>query len=139
MDLQSNKAVVRDFFAAVSAGDLERLRAMTTDDMTWWIAPTTIFSGTRDKAAWLGVIENLLGAAAGPFTLAIDEITAEDDRVSLTARGNLPLRDGRTYASHYHLLMRLRGGKVAAVKEYADSYHAGEIFGFPAAGAGGAG
>lgn len=132
MEAEINKKVVVDFFDAVAAGDLARLREMTTDDMTWWIAPTTIFSGTHDKAAWLDMIATMLDGAAGPFALTIDEMTAEEDRVSLTARGNMPLKNGRIYASHYHLLVRLRGRMIAAVKEYADSYHVGKTFGFPA-------
>jgi ketosteroid isomerase-like protein len=33
------------------------------------------------------------------------------------------LKNGRVYDNEYHLLMRLRGDKIVAVREYYDSFH----------------
>jgi uncharacterized protein len=65
--------------------------------------------------------------------LVLGGFTAEDDRVSVTMVGNIPQRSGKVYSSHYHILFWLRDGKISAVKEYLDTYHVGEIFGFPSA------
>jgi ketosteroid isomerase-like protein len=79
MSGEDNKNVVRRFFKALEAGDLEQADHLTTDDFTFWVTPTTIRTGTytKDKLLWL------------------------------------------------------RHGKISAVKEYLDTYHVGEIFGFP--------
>lgn len=53
------------------------------------------------------------------------------DRVSVTAKGHLPFKDGGIYDSDYHILFWLCGAKVSAAKEYADAFRLGELFGFP--------
>jgi ketosteroid isomerase-like protein len=63
----------------------------------------------------------------------LGDFTAEDDRVSVTTVGNVPFKSGKVYNSHYHFLFFLRHGEISAVKEYLDTYHSGEIFGFPSA------
>jgi ketosteroid isomerase-like protein len=133
MSGEDNKNVVRSFCKAMAAGDLEQISRLTTDDFTFWVAPTTISSGTYPKDKWLQLISDMFDDLAGPMTLQLGDLTAEDDRVSVTMVGNLPLRSGKVYSSHYHNLLWVRDGKVSAVKEYLDTYHAGEIFGFPGA------
>jgi ketosteroid isomerase-like protein len=133
MSGEDNKNVVRSFVRALEAGDLEQVGHLTTDDFTFWVAPTTISSGTYTKKKWLQLMSEVLGDLAGPMTLQLGDLTAEDDRVSLTMVGNIPFKSGKVYNSHYHNLFFLRDGKVSAVKEYLDTYHAGEIFGFPSA------
>jgi ketosteroid isomerase-like protein len=95
--------------------------------------PTTIRSGTYTKKQFLQAVSELRGELTGPMTLQLRDVTAEDDRVSVTMEGNLPLKSGKAFKSHYHNLLWVRDGKVSAVKEYLDTYHVGEIFGFPGA------
>jgi uncharacterized protein len=128
---EDNKNVVRSFFKALEAGDIEQIGHLTTDDFTFWIAPTTIASGTYTKETFLKLISETFDNLAGPTTLQLGDLTAEDDRVSVTMVGNMPLKSGKVYNNHYHLLFFLRDGKVSAVKEYSDTYHVGEIFGVP--------
>jgi ketosteroid isomerase-like protein len=127
--------VVRRFIEALEAGDLQQVDRLTTDDFTFWVAPTTIASGTYTKAQWLQLMSKVLDDLAGPIRLQIGDLTAEHDRVSLTMVGNIPFKSGKVYSSHYHNLFWLRDGKISAVKEYLDTYHSGEIFGFPNAAA----
>ena len=131
MSVQDNKKVVKDLFDAISKGDVAAISALTTEDVTWWVVPNNKFSGLHSKSAWLEIIPQLFAGAAGPLTFRIDEVTAEDDRVSMTAKGHLLLRSGKVYESDYHFLLWVRDGKVSACKEYADSVHIGQIFGFP--------
>lgn len=133
MSGEATKDVVRRFVKALEAMDLEQLGLITTDDLTFWVAPTSIASGTYTKEDWLQLMSGVLGDLAGPITLQLGDLTAEDDRVSLTMVGNILLKSGKIYHNHYHFLFFLREGKISAVKEYSDTYHAGEIFGFPSA------
>lgn len=131
MSGEDNKNVVRSFFKAFEAEDLEQVDRLTTDDFTFWVGPTTIGSGTYAKETFLKMMTEMLGESGGPMTLQLGDLTAEDDRVSVTMVGNIPYKNGKVYKGHYHNLFFLRDGKVSAVKEYPDTYHFGEIFGFP--------
>ena len=131
MSTESNKNIVRSFIKAIVSGDLDRLALTTTDDATFWVSPTTTGSGTRNKEEYLQLISGITGELAKPMTLEMGDFTAEDDRVSLTMVGSMHLKNGKVYNGHYHYLFFLRDGKISAVKEYLDTYHAGEIFGFP--------
>jgi ketosteroid isomerase-like protein len=48
---------------------------------------------------------------------------AEGDRVAVEAESYGELRNGRVYAQEYHVLMTIRDGKIAAVREYMDTAH----------------
>jgi ketosteroid isomerase-like protein len=133
MSAEDNKNVVRRFWQAFAAGDLEEVGQLLTDDFTFWLAPTSIASGTYPKEKWLQLMSDVLSDLAGPMTLKAGHITAEDDRVSITMEGNLPFKNGKVYSGQYHNLFFLRDGKISSMKEYADTYHLGEIFGFPGA------
>lgn len=131
MSLAENKKVVAEFFDAIAAGDTQRMDQMMTEDATWWVAPSTIFSGLHQKRDFLAIVPQLFAQAAGPLTFEFFDMTAEDDRVSLTAKGNLLMKSGKTYQSDYHFLLRLREGKIAGGKEYLNSAHVNDIFGHP--------
>jgi len=131
MSTQGNKSVVRSFFKGFEDGNLEQLDHLTTDDFTFWVTPTTVRSGTYNKEKWLEAVSGIRGELAGPMTLQLGDLTAEDDRVSVTVVGNLPFKSGKVFNSHYHILFWLRDGKISAVKEYLDTYQVGQIFGFP--------
>lgn len=133
MSIEDNKDVIRRFVKAFAAGDLKQVDELLTDDFTFWLAPTSIASGTYVKEKWLELMAEVVNDLAGPMTLQLGDLTAENDRVSLTMEGNLPFKSGKIYKGSYHNLFWLRDGKISAMKEYADTYHIGEIFGFPGA------
>jgi ketosteroid isomerase-like protein len=131
MGTKENKALVLDFFAAVEKGDTKSMSEMMTDDATWWVAPSTKFSGVHKKNDFLAIVPQLFEAAAGPLTFQYGELTAEDNRVAMTAKGHLLMKSGMTYQSEYHFLVYVRDGKIAGAREYLDSKHVNEIFGAP--------
>ena len=131
MTLKANKSLVLEFFDAIAHGDVVRIDNLMTDDATWWVSPSTKFSGLHQKKDFLGLIPGLFAEAAGPLTFRFDELTAEEDRVSLTAKGHLLMKSGQTYQCDYHFLLRVRDGKIAGGKEYVDSVHVNSIFGPP--------
>ena len=131
MSRQQHEQVAKDWFDALGHADTARMAALSTDDLTWWIMPGNKFSGTHVKEPYLAAMRNLLDDASGPLTFEYEEITGEDDRLAVAARGDLPMKDGRHYRNYYHFLLHFRDGKVASGKEYMDSAHVNEIFGAP--------
>jgi ketosteroid isomerase-like protein len=131
MTTEENKNLVKRFIKAFEAKDLDEIRLITADDCTFWVAPTTVASGTYSREAFLQIISDVFADVAGSITLQIGDMTAEDDRVSVTMVGNITFKSGKIYNGTYHNLMWVRDGKISAMKEYPDTYHVGEIFGFP--------
>jgi uncharacterized protein len=133
MNGEDNKNILRAFFKAFAAENLEMIDRLTSNDFTFWAAPTTIGSGTYTKEAFLKLISDTFDNLAGQMTLQLGDFTEEDDRVSVTMVGNMPLKNGKVYNNHYHFLFFVRDGKISKMKEYSDTFHVGEIFGFPGA------
>lgn len=131
MNTGANKKAALAYFAALARNDVEGMSELMTDDATWWIVPGTKFSGLHTKAEFLANIPMLYANAASGLEMEFREITAEDDRVAIVAKGNLPMKDGRAYQSNYNFLLHMRDGKIASGKEFLDPIHVNKIFGAP--------
>lgn len=133
MTLETHKQLAQDFLNAVAAGDVDRVSEMMTDDATWWVMPSTPVSGLHQKEGFLNLFPQVLSLGDGPLTFRFDEITAEDDRVSLTVKGHLKMKNGMVYSGDYHFLVFIKDGKIAHGKEYVNTAHVAEVLGAPAA------
>ena len=131
MNIDENKRLVRQFLRAVERLDGTQMDALTTADFTWWVIPSTKLSGLYHKAQFLAVVSQLSAEAPGGSTLTIGEVTAEGDRVSVTAEGCMVLKNGKVYENHYHYLFTVREAKICAGKEYCDSARVNAFFGAP--------
>jgi uncharacterized protein len=126
--LEANKQVAVGWFNAISEGKLDQALAVMADDIDFWIAPSTIASGTHDKQGFMRLVENLGKKSAGPLTFAIGEVMAEDDRVHVTAKGHMPLKNGKVYATDYSFLFEIRDGVIVRAREYIDTSHYNDVF-----------
>lgn len=129
-DTKANKAIVADFFATFSRGDVPGVIDRMHDDGSWWVSGAIEgMSGTYPKAALAGLLD---GARAfyreGALRITPTSMTAEDNRVAVEATSFATMEDGRVYANSYHFLVTLRDGKVDTVREYMDTIHARETF-----------
>lgn len=129
MDTEANKALAREFLEASCAGDIDRMREITTEDFTWWLLPSTPFGGTHSKEEFFEMVTQTFADADGPFTIEFGDFTAEDDRVSVTAQGNVKFTNGKLYDGHYHILFYFRDGKICRGREYFDSALVLKVFG----------
>jgi uncharacterized protein len=109
---RSSYQLVRDFFAAVTAGELPD--ALLTADMTGW----TTMQGRLNKETYQGVIRLLAKMTARPLAFTIDSITAEDDRAVAEVRSEGTLINGEDYANTYVFVFRIRDGRIASVAEH---------------------
>jgi ketosteroid isomerase-like protein len=127
---EENKAIVADFFATFSKGDVPGVIDLMHDEGSWWVSGAIDgMSGTHTKAGLAGLLD---GARAlyreGALRITPISMTAEEDRVAVEAKSFATMEDGRIYANSYHFLVTLRDGKVALVREYMDTIHARETF-----------
>lgn len=109
---RSNAQLIRDFFAALSRGDLSD--EMFTADATIW----TNTSGAAEKAKYLGGVKLLQSLFDGALSYSVDSLIAEEDRVAAEARGRGKLKNGEEYHNHYVFIFRVRDGRIAAIAEY---------------------
>lgn len=122
-NIETNKQVIRDFFAAVNAKDTAKTGELFSDDLDWWIIGKAKVSGHKDKRAMQLGFKLIFRAFEG-FHFILHDFTAEENRVAVTAESKAKHSSGKDYNNHYHFLFTLQNGKIWRVKEYFDTEHA---------------
>jgi ketosteroid isomerase-like protein len=128
--LEANKQVVRDFMAAFSTGDVDKILACMDDEGDYWISGTIDgMSGTYDKKALGKLLSGVTDLyTTGALQITPGDMTAEGNRVAAEAESYAELKNGKKYGCNYHFLFVIRDGKVLHVKEYLDTKHAYDTF-----------
>jgi uncharacterized protein len=132
---EANKQVVLRGYAALKAGDVATYLDGLADDVTITYFGNHLFTGTyRGKA---DIIDNyvplLLERLDGPIKITVTNAIAEGDQVFVEAEGESRTKDGRRYDNRYGIVLQLRDGKIAAIREYMDTELVKGIFGGPTA------
>ena len=126
MSIEDNKRIATEFFALFSANDIPGVLAMMAEDATWWLpgkpgASPIVGVQTKEQMA------RLFGAMASQLEsglkMTVKSVVAEGDKVALEATSYGRLKNGRVYDQEYHFAITIRGGKIAAVREYLDTQH----------------
>ena len=123
MSIQANKAIAKRYLNAVIEGDIETIRNLQHDDAKWWV----LGFGEMDKTTFTGMVEQGL-LSATERKLDILALTAEDDRVSVMAQGEMIFPD-KVYKNEYHNMLFIRDGLITGGREYMDTMAAAEAFG----------
>jgi len=129
MSTTENKALVTKFWEQFSNGKYGDAINLLTDDATWWVAGTTALSATYNKTEFTNLIGEMSKSAPKGFQVTPNQLTAEDDRVSVEAKSYAEISNGKTYQNIYHFMMVCRDGKISTVREYLDTEHVTSIFG----------
>ena len=118
----ANKQVMRDMFAALSAGDAEGFLGPLADDVQWTIQGTTKYSGLYDgKADAASRLLAGLGAQLVNLTVVLDDIVAAGEWVVGRGRGVARTPAGDDYNNEYCWWYRIVDGKVVEIIEYLDT------------------
>jgi uncharacterized protein len=126
-----SKHVLRQYVAAVQAGDREAIRGMFAPDATRKLdAGRLPLSGT-----WAGrdtIIDEFLAKAMahyepGSVSLEITGMIAEGDRVVLQWTSRARTREGRPYENGCIGVFTIREGMIKDVREYMDTLYASEV------------
>ncbi|HEV7714500.1 MAG TPA: nuclear transport factor 2 family protein [Steroidobacteraceae bacterium] len=129
-----NERLTLEFFTILSTGELERVRELLHEDVTW-IPQVRDIPGAGTYRGKKGVIDEFLAPVRGMFApgdpkTTVDTIVSKGPIVMVESRGLGKLADGRAYENRYAWAIEIRDGKVFAIREYMDSYYVAKLFGF---------
>ena len=126
MSTEANRQIATEFFRRYDAHDIEGVLALLADDATYWLAGkpgSNRTAGTRTKDEMAAIFRLMDEHLKAPLRMKVKGAVAEGDRVAVEAESYGELRNGRVYAQEYHVLMTIRDGRIAAVREYMDTAH----------------
>jgi hypothetical protein len=129
-----NERLTLEFFTILSTGELERVRELLHEEVTW-IPQVRDIPGAGTYRGKKGVIDEFLAPVRGMFApgdpkTTVDTIVSKGPIVMVESRGLGKLADGRAYENRYAWAIEIRDGKVFAIREYMDSYYVAKLFGF---------
>ena len=127
MGIEENKALVREYFRRMQAGE-PTVAEMMTEDVTWWVPQSSELGGThRGKEAVLALMGKGVDLYQLPLRVEIEEMVAERDQVCVQLVVEAKTAAGLPYRNDYHFAFRIRDGKLAAVREYVDTKYASDL------------
>ena len=115
------KTIVRDFFTALNAGDVDAIVNTYAEDGCVQTMGSTLISGTFSRpeiAASAGAIFDVFPEG---LKFEILDMVAEGEKVAVEAVSEGEHVSGQTYANEYHFLFEFRDGKLLRLKEYMDT------------------
>lgn len=125
----SRKDVVRAFFKALGAGDVEAMGKVLDPTVQAVATGTSFTSCTRNYDEVLSALGMLRSMAPDGIDFEILELTGEDDRVSAEVQGRSTLVNGAPYNNQYHMLFYIPDGRITRIKEYFCTKLTDESFG----------
>ncbi len=132
MSIQDNKQTVREYLAYFGDAAIPELLEAMSEDATWWIiGKPHLFpgAGTKTKSDMARIWNGLFKHMSDGLEMTIIGMVAEGDKVAAEIRSHADLTDGRVYENQYHMLFTIRHGKIAEVREYADTLLIANMFG----------
>jgi len=135
MAANANERMVLDFFATLSAGNLEGLRVFLHPQATW-TAQVRGVPGAGTHAGHQGIIDEFLAPVRGLFVpgdpkVLVDTLVSSGPLVMAETRGVGRLKDGRPYSNLYAWAIEIADGRLKALREYMDSHYIVELFQAP--------
>jgi hypothetical protein len=131
MTTGNNKRIAAELFERFSAGDIDGVLALMTDDVTWRIPGKPELSpaaGTYQKERLGRLFRRMLSQLESGLKMTVLGSIAEGDHVAVEVESSGDLRNGRRYRQQYHFLITFRDGKIATVREYLDTQHAFDVW-----------
>jgi hypothetical protein len=113
---------VKDFFAAIGRGDIQRLLALCAEDIEW-IIPGEDWPLAGARRGHAGLVDLLQTASETMETFTEPrEFVAQGDRVLVVgfARGRI-IATNRTFEDDWVFAITVRNGKLTNIREYIDT------------------
>jgi ketosteroid isomerase-like protein len=122
-----------EFFATLSSGDLEKIRATFHEDAVWQVQVKGIL-GEGAHRGRKAIVDEFLAPVRGLFKPGDPKVTV----MTLASNGPLVLgecesrgafADGRPYENLYVFVLEFKDGKVHVLREYMDSLYVARLQG----------
>jgi ketosteroid isomerase-like protein len=126
MSTEQNKQLVAEFFGRFNDRDLAGALGMLADDVNWWISgkpEAQPAAGPHDKAQITALLQNMGRRLKNGLAMTVKGMIAEGDRVAVELESHGELENGRVYNNEYHMLITIRDGRIAEIREYLDTQH----------------
>jgi len=129
-DLEGNKRLARKYLELIGKGDVDGVANMFVENGAIIVQSHTLLPPeVRGREA----IRGLIGMLPGLFPetglrILVDEVTAEDNRVSIVAHSDAVHASGKKYQNRYHFLIYFKDGKIVESHEYLDSLYLTNVF-----------
>ncbi|RON05412.1 nuclear transport factor 2 family protein [Pseudomonas brassicacearum] len=123
MSIQENIQIVKDFFAAMGAGDRHGLLALSAEDIEWIIpGEGWPLAGTYHGHAGLADVLQKATAEMEISSQEPPEFVAQGDRVLVVgfATGKVKATN-RTFEDNFVFAITVRNGKLTNIREYVDT------------------
>ena len=122
-----------EFFATLSSGDLERIRATFHDDAIWQVQVKGIL-GEGTHRGRNTIVDEFLAPVRGMFKPGDPKVTV----MTMASKGPLVIGecvsrgsfvDDRPYENLYVFVLEFEAGKVRVLREYMDSFYVAKLQG----------
>ena len=133
METEATRALINQFVEARANNDATTLAGLLADDAAWYAPASAKIGPFNGRDA---VVKALTGGAAGAIldvsTIKRDvrSVIVDGDRAVVQQRLTATARNGNDYANEYCWVYTCRDGQVRLLEEYADTLHAGRVFGW---------
>ena len=126
-DMPPSEKLVRDFFAALNTGDLEKLRPFFTANTVWKpmvknMTSAPEYQGDAIIRDFLKPIREGLFRAGDP-KVAITFLVANGNKVAAETDGSGLTLSGKVYDNRYAWFFVTEGSKIVSIHEYLDSLY----------------
>lgn len=123
--------IARAFVERYSANDIAGAVELLADDVQYWIAgkPRQLsVVGNFDKQRIAALFARMIERLQDGQRMVVKNTVTEGDQVAMEVESHGALKNGRTYNNEYHMLFKVRDGKIVRVKEYCDTYHVWDVW-----------
>jgi ketosteroid isomerase-like protein len=123
MGTEKNIQVVKDFFAAIGSGDMQRLLALSAEDIEWIIpGEDWPLAGTHRGHAGLADVFQKASEEIEMKYSEPPEFVTQGDRVLVigVATGKIKATN-KPFEDHWVFAITVRNGKLKNIREYIDT------------------
>jgi ketosteroid isomerase-like protein len=105
---ETNKELVREFFAAWARSDFDHAAGLLDLDGQWWTLANRKTRSCRDQLARVAALN--AETRTGTIDFLLGDLTAEEDRVAVVVESHAEFPLQGHYSNLYHFLFRISDG-----------------------------
>ena len=125
----ANEDLVREGYAAFSAGDMEKLGSLYTDDFVHSVKGNNQLTGDyKGVPAAMGYYGKLFELSGGTFSVDLKSVKADGDTRVVSVHNETAERDGKKLNSDMTLNFTVDGGKISRIDEAPSDQAAEDAF-----------